>query len=201
MAKAWPWGHLLGNCFSFSTRLLQSECRKSESSPAQPAVLTLQTGSCKLVWWSALCCLWPLWCDSLGSLTSPPLAPRCLCQAAVLCFCQNLEGKRRLHHCASWQHQEAATETPTEQDITKCLFTMYTITLIHLEPADRTASRHQDFGDPAEDFDREGHSIFPDMWHKGFATLAWTESTVLQHFPGRPCPDKSLSGNGNYGGN
>lgn len=45
-----------------------------------------------------------------------------------------------------------------------------TITLIPLELADRTASRHQDFGDPVEDFDREGHSIFPDMflplWHE-----------------------------------
>lgn len=76
-----------------------------------------------------------------------------------------------------------------------------TITLIHLELADRTASRHQDFGDPVEDFDREEHGIFPDMWQRGFATLVWTESTVLQHFPGRPCPDKSLNGNGNYGGN
>lgn len=36
-------------------------------------------------------------------------------------------------------------------------------TLIHSELADRTASRHQDFGDPVEDADREGHSIFPDM--------------------------------------
>lgn len=38
-----------------------------------------------------------------------------------------------------------------------------TITLIHLELADTTASRHQDFGDPVEDFDREGHDISPDM--------------------------------------
>lgn len=35
--------------------------------------------------------------------------------------------------------------------------------MIHLKLADRTANRHGYFGDPVENFDREGHNVFPDV--------------------------------------
>lgn len=76
------------------------------------------------------------------------------------------------------------------------------IILVRVKLPDRTANSYWYFwyfGDPSENFDKEGHNVFPDFWQVS-ATEALTESINLSNFPGRPHPDKNLSGYAYYGG-
>lgn len=210
MAKAWPWGHLLGNCFSFSTRLLQNECRKSKSSPAQSAVLTLWTGSCKLVWWPVLCCscltsssspfgvallaLWHhhplLWgvCVKLHWIVFVKIQREV---EGYITVCQltasrssHRDSYRTGHYKMSFHnvHQEPSlwftwSWLTGQRAGTRALVTQWRI----LIEKDTLSFQICDI------------KVLP-LWHE-------QRVLVLQLFPGRPCPDKTLSGNGNYGGN
>lgn len=223
ITKPWPWGHLVGNCFSFSMVLSQSERRKIRiftSTVSSPdivnwgipscccrsnahlsASVTLFTVSTRLSYPCGVALA------SFGCLTLPTPDLRCigmnLHRFVFVKIQRKVEGYISLPADSIEEQPQIVVWNRILQNVLSHWVALErgsrNYRFDSLEAGwQETANRHWHCGDPGEQFDREGHSVFPDI---DITFLPTFLPTILQSFPGRPCPDKNLNGNAYYGGN